>query len=307
MNVLKKMQAKLKSIFIIVPVHNRMSLTRECLLSLRGQTFKNYKVIVVDDGSTDRTSDMIKKEFSEVILLKGDGNLWWTGATNLGVEFALEHAEQSGYILTLNNDVTVRMDYLQCLFDSASNHPNSLIGSIFINNLEETTVVDAGIYINWLTAKYTILGKGRGYNEILKAGSLMKEVDVLSGRGTLIPIEVFKKVGLYNFKCLPQYGADYELSRRAVIKGYKLLINYEAVVIGDLKFTGINKKIQNSNWPEFAKIFFSIRSPCNIHCRWNFARLACPKFLLFTFFILDMGRVFCRCLSNKLQANSKFF
>lgn len=71
-------------IYIIIPVHNRKHFTRECLLSLRKQTFQNFKVIVVNDGSSDGTGEMIEKEFSDVILLKGDGNLWWTGATNLG-------------------------------------------------------------------------------------------------------------------------------------------------------------------------------------------------------------------------------
>jgi GT2 family glycosyltransferase len=73
-------------IFIVIPVHNRRDFTRECLLSLRKQTYKNFKVIIVDDGSMDGTGDMIEKDFPEVIPLKGDGELWWTGATNMGVE-----------------------------------------------------------------------------------------------------------------------------------------------------------------------------------------------------------------------------
>ncbi len=49
-------------IFIVIPVHNRKHFTRECLLSLRKQTFQNFKVIVVDDGSSDETSEMIQKK-----------------------------------------------------------------------------------------------------------------------------------------------------------------------------------------------------------------------------------------------------
>lgn len=292
-----------KRIYIIIPAYNRKHLTRKCLLSLRKQNFQNFKVIVVDDGSTDRTGEMIKEEFSEVILLEGDGNLWWTGATNLGVEYALSQASQNDYILTFNNDTVVRADYLQCLFGCALNYPKSLIGSIYINEIEESTVVDAGVRINWLTAKYTNLAKGRGYKEILRADLLIQKVDVLSGRGTLIPIEVFQKIGLYNFKRLSHYGADYEFSHRANIKGYRLLINYEAVVISDKNSIGTNNEIWKLSWPEFGQVFFSKRSPCNIGCRWNFARLASPKHLLLTFFLFDIGRVFWGFLCNKLKAH----
>lgn len=192
------------------------------------QTIQNVTTIVIDDGSSDGTTEMIQKEFPEVVLLHGDGNLWWTGAINLGVEYALSQAGQDDYILTLNNDTVVRSEYVQTLLSSASKYPKSLIGSISISDEDESTVVDAGVRINWLTAKHTNLADGRSYNDILREGSLIPNVDVLPGRGTLIPIKVFKKVGLYDFKRLPHYGADYEFSRRANINGYNLLINYEA-------------------------------------------------------------------------------
>jgi len=285
------MHSNNKNIFIVIPVHNRKHFTRECLFSLRKQTFKNFKVIVVDDGSTDETGKMIEKEFSDVILLKGDGNLWWTGATNLGVEYALSQANQDDYILTLNDDTIVRPDYLQILLDSSQNHTNSLIGSISISSLDESTVVDAGVRINWLTAKYTNLADGGGYNDILREGSLIQKVDVLPGRGTLIPIEVFQKIGLYNFKRLPHYGADYEFSRRANMNGYKLLINYEAVVTSNVKMTGLNNSVNKLGWSDLIRSFFSIRSANNLTQRWRFARLCCAGWRFPAFYVCDTGRV----------------
>jgi len=47
-----------KRVYIIIPVHNRKSFTRGCLLSLRKQTFQKITTIVVDDGSSDGTSEM---------------------------------------------------------------------------------------------------------------------------------------------------------------------------------------------------------------------------------------------------------
>ena len=60
-------------IHIVIPVYNRRDITRNCLLSLREQTHTDFQVVVIDDGSTDGTSEMIQKEFPEVVLLMGDG------------------------------------------------------------------------------------------------------------------------------------------------------------------------------------------------------------------------------------------
>jgi len=280
-----------KNLFIVIPVHNRKHFTRDCLLSLRKQTFQNFTTVVIDDGSTDGTSEMIQKEFPEVVLLHSDGNLWWTGATNLGVEYALSQAFQNVYILTFNNDTVVRRDYIQTLLNSVSKYPRSLIGSISVSNKDESIVVDAGIRINWFTAKYTNLADGRSYNDILREGSLIQKVDVLPGRGTLIPVEVFRKVGLYDFKRLPHYGADYEFSRRANMKGYNLLINYKAVVISDVQMTGLNNRVNKLKWRDLIRSFFSIRSTNNLKYRWNFARLCYPGWRFPIFYMCDTGRL----------------
>lgn len=68
-------------IHIIIPVHNRLNFTIDCLNSLKKQDIYNqFNLIVVDDGSTDGTSEYLKKNFPEVKILNGDGSLYWGGA-----------------------------------------------------------------------------------------------------------------------------------------------------------------------------------------------------------------------------------
>lgn len=280
-----------KNLFIVIPVHNRKHLTRDCLLSLRKQTFQNFTTIVIDDGSSDGTSEMIQKEFPEVVLLRGNGNLWWTGAINIGVEYALEHALDDDYILTMNDDTIIRSNYLETLLKCASKHPRSLIGSISVSDSDESRVVDAGVHINWLTAKFTNIAKGKKCEDLSKLGSMIHNVDVIPGRGTLIPAEVFRDIGLYDAASFPHYAADYEFSRRAKMNGYSLLINYKSIVISRITATGLNNRVNRLTWPDLFKSFFSVRSANNLKCRWNFARLFCPGSRLLIFYICDMGRV----------------
>lgn len=287
-------------VWIIIPVHNRLEMTKSCLESLTKQNFREFTVIVIDDGSTDGTEEMIKLEFPHVILLKGDGNYFWTKATNLGVKEALTKAGQDDFILTLNNDLTVKPDYLDQLVKCASKSPKALIGSISLDSNNNERVVGGGVRIHWLTAGFKRLNRGKNYNELLRNGDVIKEVDVLSGRGTLIPVSVFKEIGVYNAEKLPHYAADLEFSIRALKKGYQLLMSYQAAVITHIDETGLNNAVSALRWKDYLKSFASIRSANNLYYRWNFARLCCPGIKGYAFMISDMMRVIFGSLRNQI-------
>ncbi len=60
------------------------------------------------------------------------------------------------------------------------------------------------------------------------------------GRGTLIPVPVFEKIGLFDIEHFPQYMADYDFSKRANYAGYKLVVSTKAVVRSIVESTGLN-------------------------------------------------------------------
>ncbi len=292
-------------ISVIIPVHNRIALTRKCLKSLMEQTYKQFVVIVVDDGSADGTSGTIEKEFGWVTVLRVDGDLWWAGATNLGIQKTLETANVDDYVLTLNNDTVCPPTYLLELVRCAEENPMSLIGSTSLNDQNRTEIVEAGVRINYLTAKYEALRSNTIYTELLKSGDPIQNVDALPGRGTLIPISVFKEVGIFDADQLPQYGADYEFSVRAKRNGYRLLVSHKAFLFSSVRTTGMNNQYAPLPWRKLASSFFSIRSPYSIRYRWNFARLICPMWLLPFFFLCDMGRLILGSLVNQFRTKRK--
>jgi len=291
-------------VFVVIPVHNRRDLTLKCLYSLSLQTHPAILTIVVDDGSTDGTAEAISKDFPATIVLRGDGNLWWAGATNLGVKYVLGRAKRGDYILTLNNDTEVSPDYLSILADAANSHPQCLIGSVAVTSEDHQTIADGGVRIDWRTAKFTRLSRGKRYDSAIQENKSLVPVDVLSGRGTLIPVEVFRHIGPYDEVRLPHYGADYEFSHRAKKNGYELFVHYGAVVNSDVSATGLNNENRMLSWKELGKSFFSIRSPNSIRYRWNFARLTCPPLMLPSFFLFDMGRVVIGALRNSMATKS---
>jgi len=111
-------------LWVCIPVYNRIHFTLKCLESLSRQDYPHYTVVVCDDGSTDGTAQAIEDQYPQVVVLHGDGNLWWTGATNRCVEYAIQHATDPGdCVVTLNNDLEVPENYLSSLANAALKYP----------------------------------------------------------------------------------------------------------------------------------------------------------------------------------------
>jgi len=91
-------------LWVCIPVHNRIHFTINCLQSLSRQDYRNFTVIVCDDGSTDGTAPAIKEKFPETVVLEGDGNLWWTAAINRCVKYAMKHAADISDCVLRNPD-----------------------------------------------------------------------------------------------------------------------------------------------------------------------------------------------------------
>jgi len=282
----------IEMIFIIIPVFNRKYFTNCCLKSLTRQTFKDYKVIVVDDGSTDGTSEMITSEFPETILLKGDGNLWWAGATNAGVEYVLKNlnTQDSDYILTLNNDLELPEKYLEILISNASANKGSILGSVSLDIAVPDRMNYCGVSWNKFTGKY--YSKAQDYNYSFQKLVKQKQVlcsDMLPGRGTLIPIKVFSEIGLYDSKNFPQYAADEDFSLRASRSGWKLLVPTQACVMSHIHAMGEDINGARFSLRYYKDLFFSIKSPLNLKIRYRWAMKNSP--LKFFYFILDCLRI----------------
>lgn len=278
------------SVFVVIPVHNRCAHTVACLRSLAVQTYPSVTVVVVDDGSTDDTRRVITEEHPAVVLLGGDGNLWWTGATNVGVGWALERCRADDYILTLNNDTTVRPDYVDTLLALAQATQPSLVGSVALDSRDQETIVDGGPRVRWPTAEWWSVNQGRSLSQCLAEGTRFVEPSCLPGRGTLIPAQCIRKIGPFNAVRLPHYAADYEFSIRARRAGYRLLVSYEAPVVSDVAATGISSK-NRIPWHTRCSALVSRRSASCLVYRWRFARLSAPRHILPLYILADTGRV----------------
>jgi GT2 family glycosyltransferase/tetratricopeptide (TPR) repeat protein/2-polyprenyl-3-methyl-5-hydroxy-6-metoxy-1,4-benzoquinol methylase len=94
---------------IVIPVHNQISYTRQCLENIRLRTDEPYEIIVVDNGSTDGTAQYLRSR-SDVLLIENRENRGFSAACNQGIR-----ASRGDQILLLNNDVVVTTGWLHRL------------------------------------------------------------------------------------------------------------------------------------------------------------------------------------------------
>mgnify|MGYP005854478859 CR=1 FL=1 len=103
---------------IIIPTHNRKDLLRHCLEAVTCQDYPDYEVIVVDDGSTDGTGEMVQHEFPQVHYLRQEPNRGPAAARNRGIEAA------TGQIIAFtDDDCRVPPDWLSRLADGYQRYP----------------------------------------------------------------------------------------------------------------------------------------------------------------------------------------
>jgi GT2 family glycosyltransferase len=290
-------------VFVVIPVHNRREQTLSCLRDLSAQTHPALTTIVVDDGSRDGTNVSVRQQFPATILLEGDGNLWWTAATNRGVEFALANGHTNDFVLTLNDDTHVEPRYVATLLETAASHPQTLVGSLVVYQDRPDIVCDGGTSLSWWTAKHTPHARGLQLDQARRRGRLVS-VDMLSGRGTLIPLAAYRAVGLYDEVHLPHYAADYEFSVRAQRRGFHLLLDYDAVVVSAAGLTGLNNEEGRLPWRDLARSFFTRRSAYQLAMRYQFARLCAPRMLFAPFLVLDTCRLIGGRLRNQFRRRS---
>jgi GT2 family glycosyltransferase len=208
-------------ISVIVVNFNGERYLGDCLESLSVQTFRDFEVIVVDNGSTDGSLDFIRKDFPWVKLIPLDKNTGFAMGNNTGFE-----ASASKYIATLNNDTVVDKGWLKALYEVAeTDRTIGMVASKILlgRNGREIDSVGVLIYPDGMSRQ-----RGRGE---IDEGQFDRTEEVLfpSACAALYRREMLNKIGFFDEDFF-SYCEDTDLGLRARLAGWKAVLASKAIV-----------------------------------------------------------------------------
>lgn len=220
-------------VFIIILNWNGLKDTLECLESVFKLDYPNFEVIVVDNGSTDNSVEVIRKAYPQVILIENKENLGYAEGNNVGIRYALKHG--ADYVWLLNNDTVVDADSLTKLVMAAEKSPDiGLVSPVIYYYDEPDKIQFCGSYIDW---KNHIIVYPENRNSILNVDHefITGKNVCLWGTALLIRRNLIENIGTLEEKYFA-YWEDTEYSVRSMRAGYRNIIEPSAKVYHKLPF-----------------------------------------------------------------------
>jgi len=210
-------------ISVIIVNYNRKELLRDCLEAVKAQGIQGIEIIVIDNGSSDRSADMVKLDYPGVRLIENKENLYFCRANNQGIKEA-----RGEFILCLNSDCVLDKDYLKKAVSSFSMDAKIGMVSGKIMRVDRKTIDSTGLFVARNRKPLE-----RGYGRLDKG--LYEKAEYVFGvsgacmlmRKTML--EDVKDENGYFDETFEIYYEDLDLCWRAQKKGWKAYYNPKAI------------------------------------------------------------------------------
>jgi len=214
---------------IIIVNWNGLEHLETCLDSLHGQTFKDFEVVLVDNGSQDGSVNFLRKRYPWVRLVELMENSGFASGNNIGLQDA-----SGDYIVTLNNDTRVEPDWLAKLVAVADDHPTAGMVGCRIVSFDNPGMLDS------LGMKICRDGMSRGAYRMLDWSTLSmppEEILFPSACAALYKRAMIDEVGFFDDDFFA-YCEDTDLGLRGRIAGWGAILATQAVVYHKYSATG---------------------------------------------------------------------
>ncbi len=264
-------------VFIIILNWNGWRDTLACVESCRRLTWPNYRIVVVDNSSTDGSGEFLRQHLRDEDILQSGSNLGFAGGCNVGIRDALSSG--AAYVWLLNNDTVADPEALTLLVAAMEREKTvGIAGSKIYYHDDPRRIWSAGGI--WEKGRLRLYQRGA---HKLDEGQFeeMCEVGSLSGCSMLISTAAIQRIGLMDESYF-LYWEDTEWCARALEKGYKILF-----VPGSRIWHKVSASAGENS---FSQYYYYIRNGFYFLRRYDIRSL--PRFILFNllFAILSISK-----------------
>jgi len=205
-------------VYVVIPNWNRRDDTLACVESLLQMDYPDFRIVVVDNGSTDDSVQAMARQFPGVEQITNGRNLGFAAGANVGIRHAL--ARGADFVFVANNDTSVAPDALGVMVEAASPQDVGLVGPKIYYAGDPQRIWSVGAWRHRLTLEIT--GCRRGQLDADPDGEPF-EVDFVTGCAMLIRRGCLEQVGLFDERFFMYYeDSDYCLRVRSA--GYHVLV-----------------------------------------------------------------------------------
>lgn len=212
------------SVSVIVLNWNGFEDTCECVESVLKSDYKNFKTIVVDNGSKNDDAAKLKKKFGpKVTILKSKKNLGYCGGNNLGVKYCQK--TKPDYFMILNNDTVVEPKLITKLVNAIEKNPKAaVVNPVVFQYFNKRIIENSGLRFSLWHGEITPNNMGQ------KRVISKRSPDIICGTCFLMRTSVLNDIEYLfdeDFFC---YYEDPDLSARLKKKGYKIIVCHDASI-----------------------------------------------------------------------------
>lgn len=249
-------------IYVLLPVHNRREVTEGFVRGLMAQTDQRFHLVLIDDGSTDGSSDAVLALLPDSTVLRGHGGWWWAGSLHEGYRWLMSRQLNAGdLVLIANDDTDFDETFLANARSILASRPRSLLLAQLMTT--EWELIEVGVRVNWSKLSF------KGVQDPGKA-------NCFSTRGLFMHAEDFVDLGGFHRRLLPHYLSDYEFTIRARRRGFELVSDASVRLRFDATTTGI-RTVSKTDLRSYLRTTLSIKATSNPVFMSTFLLLACPK------------------------------
>jgi GT2 family glycosyltransferase len=221
---------------VIIPHYNGEEILKDCLASLYQSTRIPLEVILVDNGSSDNSVQMVRENFPEVKIFQQEKNLGFAGGCNAGIEKAT-----ANYVLILNNDTTHRENWIEYLLETLQSDAQIAAVQPKLISWQNREYYD---YSGANGGEMDIFGfpfaRGRFFHHIEKDekqyDQLDREIVWASGTAFLARRDALIEAGMFD-NTFFAHMEEIDLDWRLRLMGYKIMVEPRAEIYHRSGFT----------------------------------------------------------------------